>query len=95
MSISREFAFAPRFPTRGRPQEGPSLPEKEFRIKSRSLKKEMQKHEGELVLMIVSHWHKYGHDMPEEKTPYGLDTNYYLGIIAPPYLRIRNYFIDI
>src|SRR3989304_4374633 len=93
MSISREFSIAPRYPRGGRPQKGPELPHEELQARIQVLKKEMQEHKGELVLMAVRHWERYGFDMPEERTPYDLDEDYYLGVIAPPYLKVKDYQI--
>lgn len=64
------------------------LPEEERQDRIKILTREMQDHPGELVLMVVRHWEPYGFDMPEDETPYGLDTDYYLGVVQESYLEV-------
>jgi len=80
----------PAYRRGGKPEEGLPLPPQERQNRIQALKKEMRKHEGEFVLMVVRYWERLGRDMPEGQTPYGLDEVYCLGIIAPPYLQVEN-----
>lgn len=93
MSFLPENSIALRAPRVGKPEEGLPLPPKELQERIQALNKEMQDREGELVLVAVRNWERLVFDMPEERTLYGLDVNYYLGVIAPPYLKVENYRI--
>ena len=86
--LESEDSLLPRRPRGGRPREGQELPETVLQEKLGQIEKGMKEHEGELVLMVNRHWEQYSFDMPEEMTHYGLDVNYSLGIVTPPYLNV-------
>lgn len=95
MGLSPENQIAPRYPNSGRPEVGIAISVEDQQLRFQALKKEMQIHDGEFVLMVVRHWEKLAFDIPEEQTPYSLDKDYYLGLISSPFIQIENSQIGI